>query len=119
MGILSENQIFSCKGELLNRSQPSGKGGGQSYNMGIWWSGSLNRQVLDGVLINGRAGELETRLFTGSNFGVKSINSSKANPCFMVTFGETGGKKSFMQAVTTPNYAFLPQTLKQSTVFVR
>ena len=77
-----KNQIFSCKGELLNRSQPSGKGGGQSYNMGIWWSGSLNRQVLDGVLINGRAGELETRLFTGSNFGVKSINSSKANPCF-------------------------------------
>lgn len=87
--------------------------------MGIWWSGSLNRQVLDGVLINGRAGELETRLFTGSNFGVKSINSSKANPCF---YGDIWGdwrEEIIYASSDNTELRILPQTLKQSTVFVR
>lgn len=75
----SGGRLWSCKGDQLNKEVPTAKGGGASYNMGIWWSGSLNRQVLDGVMIQSYT---EGRLLTASNFGAKEINGSKANPCF-------------------------------------
>lgn len=83
--------IYSCKtGTDLGKEQPK-QNGGVSYNMGIWWSGSLNRQVLDGHSDkNSTSGGgdpciqsyVDGRLFQGVNFGVITNNSTKANPCF-------------------------------------
>ncbi len=89
-GANGENKIYSIKGqELTGQNPPTQIGGGTSYNMAIWWSGSLNRQMLDG---NGKKdsddGEpciqsyKDGRLLTGGNFGVTTINGTKANPCF-------------------------------------
>lgn len=77
----SSGYLYSCStGQNLNKKGPSTIGGGISYNMGIWWTGSLNRQALDRAAVSSLS---EGRIFTGeSNFGVKSINSTKANPCF-------------------------------------
>lgn len=73
------DKLWSCEGVQLDKPIPTAKAGGPSYNMGIWWSGSLNRQVLDGAIIQSYT---DGRLLSGSNFGVKSINGSKANPSF-------------------------------------
>lgn len=54
----------------------------KSCNMAIWFSGSLNRQMLDGTTIDSK----ETRVFTmhgtdsKPNYNCASINSSKKNP---------------------------------------
>lgn len=45
--------MYSCKGnELTGKRAPIAKGGDTSYNMTIWWSGSLNRQMLDYLVIH-------------------------------------------------------------------
>ena len=46
----------------------------------IWWAGRVNRELLDKTVIdNSRCGG---RFFSLHRYGVVSINSSKANPCF-------------------------------------
>lgn len=84
--------IYSCKGEKLSgKNAPTQIGGGTSYNMAIWWDGSLNRQLLDGndykddvsgagapCIISYTNG----RLLMGETFGAVTINSTKTNPCF-------------------------------------
>lgn len=93
-GANGENKIYSITGvELTGKTPPYQIGNGNvSYNMAVWWDGSLNRQLLDGN--NDRnsasgAGEpcivsyTDGRLFTGGNYGgITTINSTKANPCF-------------------------------------
>lgn len=89
--------IYSCStGANLGKTPPttighSASNPAYSYNMGIWWSGSLNRQMLDGHVNrgaeNGKGEPLvisytDGRLFMGSTFSVSSNNDSKANPCF-------------------------------------
>lgn len=89
--------IYSCStGANLGKTPPTTIGHNASnpaysYNMGIWWSGSLNRQMLDGHVSrgeeNGKGEPLvisytDGRLFMGSTFSVSSNNDSKANPCF-------------------------------------
>lgn len=89
--------IYSCStGANLGKTPPttighSASNPAYSYNMGIWWSGSLNRQMLDGHVTrgaeNGKGEPLvisytDGRLFMGSTFSVSSNNDSKANPCF-------------------------------------
>lgn len=77
----STEYMYSCStGQILTKKIPVCKGGKDpTYNMAIWWSGSLNRQMLDDAMVHSYT---DGRLFTGNNFGVKSINGSKANPCF-------------------------------------
>ena len=61
-----------------------------SCNYGIWWSGSLNRQLLNGTQIDGlniedkRNGDNDPwdRIFSVHRYGVSSINGSKENPCY-------------------------------------
>mgnify|MGYP003092584645 FL=1 len=66
-----------------NAHSPSGEDLGYApgyCNMAIWWSGLLNRELLDKTVIdNSRCGG---RFFSLHRYGVVSINSSKANPCF-------------------------------------
>lgn len=49
-------------------------------NMAIWWSGSLNRELLDKTVIDNlkRGG----RFFSLHRYDVTYINGTKANPCF-------------------------------------
>ena len=76
-------KMYSCKGELLSKSAPMIKGGVYSYNMGIWWDGSLTRQNIDDELVLAyRNGEGGDRIFSCSNYGVASINGTKRTPCF-------------------------------------
>ncbi len=63
-----------------------------SCNMGIWFGGELNRQLLDGTTIEysgpgfpqSSAADAKnvTRILTGYKYNVTSINSSKNNPCW-------------------------------------
>lgn len=71
-----KGNVHSTKGEDLGYS-------GKSFNMAIWFSGSLNRQLLDKSTIDApKAG----RIFTIYRYDVITINSSKANPCFYGDF---------------------------------
>ncbi|MBP1615352.1 MAG: hypothetical protein H6Q13_2800 [Bacteroidetes bacterium] len=90
--------IYSCEtGQLVNTVLPTYKGGGNSYNNAIFWTGSLTRQMLDDVMIQSYEpsapwapdfNENWTRVITFSYYGdgVKSNNSTKANPCFYGDF---------------------------------
>lgn len=53
-----------------------------SCNMGIWFSGSLNRQLLDGTTIDavGKGTNTGGRVFTLHRYNVTYINSTKKNP---------------------------------------
>ena len=76
-------KLFSCKGELLDKTAPIIRTGSHSVNMGIWWSGSLNRQNIDANMVleyvNGNTGK---RIFEGKNYGTEPINGTKKTPCF-------------------------------------
>ncbi len=87
----SKTDIYSCTGQKLEKSAPTQIGGGTSYNMAIWWDGSLNRQLLDGNNykddVSGAGAPCivsytNNRLHNVNDFGVVTINSTKANPCF-------------------------------------
>lgn len=72
--------MFSCKGEeLVGKRAPIAKGGDTSYNMAIWWSGSLNRQMLDYLVVHSYT---DGRLFNGSDWGVKTASGTKNHVCF-------------------------------------
>lgn len=71
----------------------SGKGADLGYtaascNMAIWFSGSLNRQLLDGTTIdevvtdNNNGKHRVLTLYGESNYNCTYINSSKKNPCW-------------------------------------
>ena len=95
--------LYSCEtGELVNTQLPTAKGGGNSYNNAIFWTGELTRQMLDGVIIQSyepskpwclRKGMSNwTRVLTLSNYGegdnsrCASNNSTKLNPCYYGDF---------------------------------
>ena len=54
-----------------------------SCNMAVWFSGSLNRQLLDNGTVNSYK---DRRVFTIYRNGVTTINGTKANPCFYGDF---------------------------------
>jgi rhamnogalacturonan endolyase len=68
--------IFDVKGNMITDRSPA-------CNMAIWWDGDPLREILNGVNIE--KWEYETsstrRLFDGAMAGVRSNNSTKANPC--------------------------------------
>ncbi|MCH3985922.1 MAG: hypothetical protein LKH12_06800 [Prevotella sp.] len=95
--------IYSCEtGDLVSTQLPTAKGGGNSYNNAIWWTGALTRQMLDDVMIQSyepskpwceRKGmSAWTRVLTLSYYGegddsrCASNNGSKANPCYYGDF---------------------------------
>lgn len=57
-----------------------------SCNMAIWFSGSLNRQLLDGNVIDGYGPVHGGRVFTIYRYNISTINSSKKNPCWYGDF---------------------------------
>lgn len=71
--------IYTCKGQLITTSLPQSTKNADSYNMAIWWSGSLNRQLLDRGVINSYK---EGRLLTIYDLGITFCNGTKSNPCF-------------------------------------
>lgn len=89
--------VYSCEtGALVSTVMPTYKGGGNSYNNAVYWTGSLTRQMLDDVMIQSYKPsapwhpELNnwTRVLTFSYYGggVSSNNSSKSNPCYYGDF---------------------------------
>jgi len=84
-----------------NAHSPSGTDLGyapKSCNMAIWFSGSLNRQLLDKSTIESVK---EGRVFTIYRYDVTTINGSKSNPCF---YGDiTGDWREEVIQVTTDN----------------
>lgn len=80
-----QGKLFSCKGEeLVGKSVPVYKPNptAYSYNFGIWWSGSLNRQLLDseGCVVVAYGGE-ENQLFAGANnYNSTPAHGTKYNP---------------------------------------
>lgn len=89
--------IYSCEtGALVSTTMPTYKGGGNSYNNAVFWTGSLTRQMLDDVMVQSYTPSLPwsqkwstwTRVITFSYYGggVSSNNSSKANPCYYGDF---------------------------------
>lgn len=58
-----------------------------SCNFGIWWTGSINRQLLDGTKIDQLNSDKSwSRAFSVHRFDVTSINGSKKNPCYVGDF---------------------------------
>ena len=58
-----------------------------SCNFGVWWTESLNRQLLDGTKIDQlNSGKTWNRAFSVHRFDVTSINGSKNNPCYVGDF---------------------------------
>lgn len=113
------NTIYSCStGADLGKTPPTTIGHtlekpAYSFNMGIWWSGSLNRQLLDGHVnkdaINGKGEPIvisytDGRLFMGSTFSVSSSNDTKANPCF---YGDIWGDWREEMIFTNSDYTEL------------
>lgn len=80
-------RLYSCKGELLAKSAPMIRTDSYTYNMGIWWDGSLNRQMIDANRVlgyidsDGNYTSSPNRIFEGSTYGVVPINGSKKTPC--------------------------------------
>lgn len=83
----TDGRLYSCKGELLAKSAPTIRKDSYTYNMGIWWDGSLNRQMIDANRVlgyidsDGNYTSSPNRIFEGSTYGVVPINGSKKTPC--------------------------------------
>lgn len=81
-------KLYSCKGEVLSKRAPRYKWGDNwTYNMGIWWSGSLNRQLLDrGFVIDYGTGGEPNVLFSAVEHGSTTGQGTKYNPVFYADF---------------------------------
>lgn len=101
-----EGNLYSCKGELLSKKAPRYKWGDSwTYNMGIWWSGSLNRQLLDrGFVIDYGTGDAPTQLFYAPNYGSTVAQGTKKNPVF---YGDFWGDWREEMIYVTPDYTEL------------
>lgn len=53
-----------------------------SCNMAVWFSGELNRQLLNGTRIDAMNKEVYDRVFTVYRYGVSYVNGTKENPCW-------------------------------------
>jgi rhamnogalacturonan endolyase len=69
--------LWSAKGIKISDAAP------RSCNMGIWWDGDLERELLDGVTVSkwDSMREREDVVLDGRDLGCASNNGSKANPC--------------------------------------
>jgi rhamnogalacturonan endolyase len=101
-----QGNLYSCKGELLSKRAPRYKWGDSwTYNMGIWWSGSLNRQLLDrGLVVDYGTGEAPIELFSARNYGSTEGQGTKHNPVF---YGDFWGDWREEMIYVTPDYTEL------------
>ncbi|MAT73412.1 MAG: hypothetical protein CMJ58_28340 [Planctomycetaceae bacterium] len=69
--------LFSATGQRISDRPP------RTCNMGIYWDGDPLRELLNGVTVTkwDPQAEREQPLFDGRQYGVRSINGSKSNPC--------------------------------------
>lgn len=66
--------IYAVDGTVLGKPLPTTAGGGVTYNLAIWWTGSLNRQLLDKATITSYT---EGRIFTGGYDGLSVSTTNK------------------------------------------
>lgn len=66
--------IYAVDGTVLGKPLPNTAGGGVTYNHAIWWTGSLNRQLLDKATITSYT---EGRIFTGGYDGLSVSTTNK------------------------------------------
>lgn len=70
-----QGNVHSCTGVDLGYTTGS-------TNMAIWWSGSLNRQLLNATALYAPQKGTNVRLFTINRYDVVGVNGSKGNPCW-------------------------------------
>jgi rhamnogalacturonan endolyase len=71
------NELFNQNGSPLMNSDGSTRAKESSCNAGIWFDGYLNRQMIDGGIINSYA---HGRTFTIYRYDIGFNNSTKSNP---------------------------------------
>lgn len=76
-----DRQMHDKDGNPLGYTAPQ-------VNFPIWWTGSLNRQLFDRMVIEcfSRSESDKTRVFNMHRYGVACGNSSKSNACFIGDF---------------------------------
>ncbi|MBX3426628.1 MAG: rhamnogalacturonan lyase [Pirellulales bacterium] len=69
--------LFAASGERIADRSP------RVCNMGVWWDGDPQRELLNGVTVSkwNPESERDELVFDGREFGAVSINGSKSNPC--------------------------------------
>jgi hypothetical protein len=70
----ASDSVYSIKGEVIATKKPS-------VNFRIYWDGDLQDELLDGVKLDKWDGARALRLATFADFGARSINGTKQNPC--------------------------------------
>ena len=107
-GTTLDGKLYSCRGELLSKKAPVYKfAGSWTFNMGIWWNGTLNRQMLDRGYVteyiadNGGSGN---RIFLKEDYGVTTGQGTKNNPVF---YGDFWGDWREEMIYVTPDYTEL------------
>jgi rhamnogalacturonan endolyase len=70
----ASDSVYSIKGEVISTRKPS-------VNFRIYWDGDLQDELLDGTKLDKWDGEKAVRLVNFADFGVRSINGTKQNPC--------------------------------------
>lgn len=68
------SSTYAVNGSVLEKPLPTTAGGGVTYNHAIWWTGSLNRQLLDKATITSYT---EGRIFTGGYDGLDVSTTNK------------------------------------------
>ena len=71
------NELFNQNGSPLMNSDGSARAKESSCNAGIWFDGYLNRQMIDGGIINSYS---HGRTFTIYRYDIGFNNSTKSNP---------------------------------------
>lgn len=71
------NELFDMNGNEIMNSEGTARAKESSANAGIWFDGYLNRQMIDGGIINSYS---HGRTFTMYRYDISFNNSTKSNP---------------------------------------
>jgi rhamnogalacturonan endolyase len=119
----SGSALYSCTGTVIGTA-PS------NTNFAIWWDGDLQRELLDGTMINKwvRSSNSTSRLVTGSDspYNAAANNGTKNTPCLTADlFGDwreeviwrTADSRSLIIATTTYPTNYRIYTLMHDPVY--
>jgi rhamnogalacturonan endolyase len=70
----ASDSVYSIRGEVISTKKPSA-------NFRIYWDGDLQDELLDGVKLDKWDGNRAVRMVNFADFGARSINGTKQNPC--------------------------------------